>query len=462
MLRSCLVTVVVVLAACLPAALFGASAEEASDPASEAETELTTPPGAPPVSPLAVSASVATSAPRLTWDLAAVLALARRHGREARLAQEELAAAYQKMNFVNAGYHPTGQATTVDPENRALRLDQKLNEGTRATVNMTQSGTGDVHRTWTMDHQLFINNAFDVRLANLTFAVAREAFRQRMETYKLDVITRFFDLVRAQLRYRTLTEGVGRARDLVASAKARYDLGTTSKLDVLNTGVELAAAENDLLAQAQVVDSTRDLLLDGIGLPLDTPADVSDALKLERPGEPEPGWYRSELAEERGRVELARTNLNQAKYEARPDMRVTSVFDEDAGRGQRDVTTTLRYNFPIGTAPSDHTYRQLKHVYASAELAFQNREFQIAREQRDIRRTLNTKEQSVRIAQLALSSATEAFEASQISFARGLISNIDLRTAQANLTRARDSYLNLLIDYRVAVFTYKRLFGGEL
>lgn len=407
-------------------------------------------------------ASPLTSAPRLTWDLARVLAVAREHGREPRQAQEELAEAYQRLNFVKSGYHPAGTLTAQDPENRALQLNQKLGQGTRATVNMTQVGTGDVRRVWSVDHQLFVNNAYDVRLANLSFAVAREAFRQRIEDYKLDVIRRFFELVRAQLRYRTLTEAVGRARDLVASAKARFDLGTTSKLDVLNTEVELANAQNDLLSQRQAVDRTRDELLDLIGLALDTPVDVTDPLEVARPPEPDASWYRSELAQERGRLEIARTQLDQSKYEARPDVRVNTQLDEDNGRGNRDITTTLRYNFPIGTAPGDHVYRQLKHQYAQNELAFKNRQVLIAREQRDIRRTLNTKEESVRIAKLALANATEAYEASQISFARGLISNIDLRTTQNNLTRARDSYLSLLIDYRVATFTYQRLFGGEL
>lgn len=415
-----------------------------------------------PAAALAAALESVPATPRTTWDLARVLATAREHGREARLAQEELAEAYQRLNFVQSSYHPSGTLTAQDPENRNLQLNQKLGQGTRATVNMSQVGTGDVRRVWSMDHQLFVNNAYDVRLANLSFAIAREQFRQRIEDYKLNVIRSFFDLVRAQLRHRTLTEAVGRARDLVASAKARFDLGTTSKLDVLNTEVELANAQNDLLAQRQAVDRTRDELLDLIGLALDTPVDVTDPLAIARPGEPQADWYRSELAAERGRVELARTQLDQSKYEARPDVRVNTQFDEDNGRGNRDLTTTLRYNFPIGTAPSDHAYRQLKHQYAQAELAFKNRQFSIAREQRDIRRTLNTKEESVRIAQLALANATEAYEASQISFARGLISNIDLRTTQNNLTRARDSYLSLLIDYRVAVFTYQRLFGGEL
>lgn len=415
--------------------------------------------GSPPAS---LAPSPVTSAPRLALELPRVLALAREHGREARLAQEELAAAYQRMNFVRSSYHPTGVAQASDPEKRALSLSQKLSSGTRASVNLSQADTGDVSRVYSVDHQLFINNAYDVRLANVTFAVARELFRQRIEDYKLDVIRRFYDLVRAQLRFRTLTDAVGRAHDLVASAKARFELGTTSKLDVLNTEVELANAQNDLLAQRQTVDRTRDELLDLIGLSLETPLDAVDPLKLERPDEPEPGWYRSELAAERGRVEVARTQLNQARYESKPDVRLNAQLDEDAGLGQRELSTTVRYNFPIGTAPSDHVYRQLKHAYATSELNYQSRELQIAREQRDIRRTLNTKEQSVRIAQMALANATEAYDASQISFARGLISNIDLRTAQANLTRARDSYLSLLIDYRVATFTYRRLFGGEL
>ena len=402
------------------------------------------------------------AAPRVQVDLQRMLTIGRERGRDARIAQEELALAYQKLNFVKAGYHPTGQLTTDTSDNESLKVDQKLGEGTHATVVLNHAPNLKTTRTWSVDHALFLNNAYDVRLANLTFAVARESFRVQIEDYKLEAVRRFFELMRAQLRLRTLIEAVGRAGDLVASAKARYDLGTTSKLDVLNTEVELANAQNAVLAQRQAVDRSRDELLDQIGLPLETPLDVTDPLKLERPGEPDAGWYRSELAIERGRVELARTQMNEAKYLAHPDLHVNATAVEDPQGVGTDFTGTLRYNFPVGTAPSDHTYRQLKHAYEVAELNFRSREFQVAREQRDIRRTLTTKEESVKIASLALANATEAYEASQISFSRGLISNIDLRTAQANLTNARDSYLSLLIDYRFAVFQYRRLFGGEL
>ena len=127
-----------------------------------------------------------------------------------------------------------------------------------------------------------------------------------------------------------------------------------------------------------------------------------------------------------------------------------------------ELQATLRYNFPIGTAPVDHTYRGLQAALENARHDLTNRELRIAREQRDILRTLGTKEQSVRIAEQTVKNATESYEASQISFQRGLISNIDLRTAQANLTNARDSYISLLIDYRLACFQYQRLFGGDL
>jgi len=401
-------------------------------------------------------------APRVELDLTRALAIGRERGRDARAAQEDLAAAFQRMNFVRASYHPTGALTADTTDTESLTLDQKLSESTHATVTLNHVPNHEITRAYSIDHALFVNNAYDVRLANLNYAIARETFRVTIEDYKLEAVRRFFELLRAQLRLRTLIEAVGRAGDLVASAKARFDLGTTSKLDVLNTEVELANARNAVIAQRQAVDKARDDLLDQIGLPLDTAVDAADPLKLERPEEPAPGWYRSELAIDRGHLEVARTQMNEARYLAHPDMHVNATVNLDPQGVGTDLIGTVRYNFPIGTAPSDHTYRQLKHAYETAALAYQTRQVLVAKDQRDIRRTLSTKEESVKIAELALANATEAYEASQISFSRGLISNIDLRTAQANLTNARDAYLSLLIDYRFAVFQYRRLFGGEL
>jgi outer membrane protein TolC len=454
LLLACAVTVTVAGAA--PATTEDDEADEEL-PAAEATAATTA-----TTAMLSLEPSPLTSVPRLALTLEAVLGVARQRGREARLAQEELASAYQKLNFVRAGYHPTGVAQGDESDARSVKLEQKLGQGTRASMNVDRKTAGRETKTYTIDHALFVNNAFDVRMANLTFAVARENFRVRIEDYKLDVVRKFFELVRAQLRLRTLIDAVGRAGELVASARARFELGTTSKLDVLNTEVVLANARSDALQQRQVVDRTRDELLDAIGMPLEAPLDAVDPLTLERPGDPAEGWYRSELSAERGKVDLARTALREARYLAMPDVRVNGQMVDDGVAGNREVLATVRYNFPIGTAPSDHTFRQLKHAYETAELTFKNLEFRVAREQRDILRTLKTKEETVAIAKQALANATESFESSQIQFARGLISNIDLRNAQDNLTQARDRYLGQLIDYRVAVYQYRRLFGGDL
>jgi len=400
--------------------------------------------------------------PAVRMTLKQVLRIAFEKGREARIAREDLAREYQSYHFVRADYHPGGTAQVTSQDDDSLTLIKKLSEGAKVQLSQYHTQDGREYRTYSIDHSLFLNNSLEVRIASLSFSIAQENYRTRIEEYKLSVIREFFEMVRAQERLKTRLSGVGRAKDLVAFAKARYELGTANKIDVLNTQVDLANAENQVLDQRQVVAKTRDGILDLIGLPLDTLLEAVDPLGLTRPLEPAKGWYRSDLEAEREKTELARTQMNQALYRTYPDLKANATVYDDANAGQPDVVASIKYNFPIGTAPVDHEYRRLKHGYEISQYTYKNRQYQVAREQRDIERTLATKENAVKIAAQAVANAAESYEASQISFQRGIISSIDLRTSQTTLTNSRDNYISLLIDYQYATYQYQRLFGGDL
>ncbi|MBI4863292.1 MAG: TolC family protein [Candidatus Riflebacteria bacterium] len=467
-----LIVSLLTLILCCP--LLAAPGPAAEEETSEAEAPVPTASGAPPAptasaDPMPRTRSVAESEvstepeePAVRMTLKEVLAIAIRQGREAKQAKEELAREYQSYNFVGAGYHPQGTASIDSQDTNQLKVSKKLSEGAKLSVEHNHGSDGSESRTFTVDHALFLNNAFDERIASLQYAVARQNYRTRMEEYKLTVIRSFFDLVRAQEQLKTQQAGVQRSSDLVAVAKARYELGTANKIDVLNTEVDLATSTNRVLAQRQQVAKARDTLLDQIGLPLDTPLAAVDPLRMQKPAEPGPGWYRSELEAERGKTEVARTRMTEALYKTYPDVKINAAVTDDARSGEPDVTASVRYNFPLGTAPADHDYRRLRHDHQSAMLTQQERQFQVAKEKRDILRTLATKEESVKVASQAVANATESYEASQVSFQRGIISSIDLRTSQANLTNARDNYVSLLIDYQLAIYQYRRAYGGEL
>src|SRR5688572_24727555 len=96
--------------------------EEEDDAAESAEVTTAT---------TAVEATAVSTEERIPLKLDEVLALTMRYGREARQAEQELARAYQQLNFVKADYRFNGVASLVtndDRDDTSVILARKINQ----------------------------------------------------------------------------------------------------------------------------------------------------------------------------------------------------------------------------------------------------------------------------------------------------------------------------------------------
>jgi hypothetical protein len=151
---------------------------------------------------LAAGCALAQAPARMAMTLSEVLALAMRHGREPRLAEQELAARREEQNFVRADYHAAGTVQWDTDDERTATIGKKLSQGGRVRFDHERPlNARNERHVLAVDQALFVHNALDVRIANLRYAEAKEAFRVQIEDYKLDVVRSFLELVRAQERY---------------------------------------------------------------------------------------------------------------------------------------------------------------------------------------------------------------------------------------------------------------------
>ena len=104
----------------------------------------------------------------------------------------------------------------------------------------------------------------DIRSAGFSAALTRQLIAA--------ATSQTYDSLLASLRReRDLREARALAQDFVRRAQARYNAGTTPKLDVIRAQVELAQAENDLIANERDVANARAALNRLIGRPLGAP-----------------------------------------------------------------------------------------------------------------------------------------------------------------------------------------------
>jgi len=103
--------------------------------------------------------------------------------------------------------------------------------------------------------------------------------QQRQQVAALTV--QAYDALLVALRHRAdLTESKGLAEDFLRKTEARFEAGTAAKLDVLKARVEVAAAENGLIANLRDLTNARSGLNRLLGRAVGAPVAPADSLEL--------------------------------------------------------------------------------------------------------------------------------------------------------------------------------------
>jgi cobalt-zinc-cadmium efflux system outer membrane protein len=280
----------------------------------------------------------------------------------------------------------------------------------------------------------------DVRSAGFSAALTRQVVAsQTSQTYD--------SLLAALRRGRDLREAQALARDFVRRAQARYDAGTTPKLDLIRAQVELAQSENDLIANERDVANARAALNRLVGRPLGAPIAAADSLAVP-PALPDLDRLlaaalsaRPELGDLASQREGARAATGLAREYWLPDLTVGLSRDyADPGPGVLFTGVSL----PIPLLFWQHARGEIGEA--------RHRELELAAAQRDLEGQVG---QDLRAAYAAASAAQrqagyirdqllpltrQAYRIASISYGLGGSSALELLDARRNLLDVESKY----------------------
>ena len=324
-------------------------------------------------------------------------------------------------------------------------------------------GDGDSNSNtviWT--HPIFRKNDLQITDGRLDWEIAKLEQDRRLINFRQNIIQQFYEVLRLQERVLVNTNAVERWNKLLEFAKVRHELGTSTKIDVLNAQVNLGKAENDVLREEENLLTRRDNLSDLIGLNPDVHIKSSEALEFttadltisER-------WVREDVEIEKLRVAKARLKTRDSKRNAKPDLLFSSQYSNGDG-DDSDFVNSLSCNLNLGRRPDEFAYLGTQQKERISRINLGQVLASVVIEQKEVLRNILRLERSVHIGKKSVERAEESMEFSQFSFEKGLVSAIELREAQANVTTAQSGLVNLLIDYRLAIFQYIKAMGGDL
>ena len=266
-----------------------------------------------------------------------------------------------------------------------------------------------------------------------------------------------------------LEEAKRLAQEFLAKTEARYQAGTVAKLDVLKARVDVAQAENDLIANARAVATARAALNRLLARPLGAPLETTDVLVapprlpdldalegLALASRPEIAGLASDRAAARDVTTLAR------RYWL-PDLSLTLSRNFTAG-SPAAFSTAASFTIPLFFRQHEKGFiAEARH--RESELAADARDLD-AQVALDVRTTFANADTALRqVAYLRdqlLPEAADAYRVASVSYGLGGSSALDLLDAKRTMLDARTQYTDALGAADDALADLERAVGAPL
>jgi cobalt-zinc-cadmium efflux system outer membrane protein len=261
-----------------------------------------------------------------------------------------------------------------------------------------------------------------------------------------------YDALRVALRHRDdLRQSKQFSADFLAKTQARYLGGTAPKVDVVKAKVDLAQAENDLIANERTIDAARAALNRVLGRiggapveatdPLAVPGALPDVDSLERLAEASRPELLSLAAQRQG----AKSATRLAREFWAPDFNLTLGRNAPQG-GPTTYTTTLLIGFPIffwqheKGEVANARHRELELAASSSDEGTQ-----VSLDVRNAYATAATAlRQVVFIRDELLPEAQEVYRVASLSYGLGATSALEFLDAKRTLVDAQRQYVDAL------------------
>jgi cobalt-zinc-cadmium efflux system outer membrane protein len=284
----------------------------------------------------------------------------------------------------------------------------------------------------------------DVRSAGFSATLTRQLITaQTSETYD--------SLLASLRRERDLREARALAQDFVRRAQARFNAGTTPKLDLIRAQVELARTENDLIANERDVANARAALNRLVGRPLGAPIAAADSLAVP-PAPPDLERLaaaalaaRPELANLKSQLEGAHAATGLAREYWLPDFTIGVTRDyADPGPGVLFTGVSV----PIPLLFWQHSRGEIgeaRHHELELAASYRDLEGQVGQDLRSsYAAAAAALRQAVYLRDQLLPLARQAYRIASVSYGLGGSSALDLLDARRNLLDAESQYTDAL------------------
>lgn len=293
-----------------------------------------------------------------------------------------------------------------------------------------------------------------------------ELTRIRQQT-RLDVANAYYDLQEADEQVKINQAAVENARIGLRDAQLLEEGGTGSKLDTIRASVQLKNAEQDLTQAQTDRDLATDKLTRILGLP--ETIDVAAAEPVQTAGQWNRSLEESIILAFQNRAELKQQSIQRnissqqrqiALAEVRPTVSLFANYQALSELSNKDADgyaagARVAWNFFDGGTASAAAKQEDANVRI-AETLFADTRSQIRWEIEQAYKNLMANAKNIETATAALEQAQEALELISFGYRRGATTQLEVNTAQNELTNAAGNRVKAILNYNRSLTSLQR------
>lgn len=393
----------------------------------------------------------------------------------------EISRWYPTISFNTSGFptYTASESSTGQVDGRGRPTDPQINRSSFFQMDAA------VEATWAL---IDPSRTPAIAAARDAYEKAKNDYLIGLRELRLQVAEAYFELQKADEQVRIGEESVRASLVSLRDARARFQAGVATRLEVLEAETQLARDQqlltNSLLGRS-VTGLGQATARRTLAALLDLPQDVTPTAK--DPSRPIGVWlpslqesivaafaFREELDQLLLDISIANSNANRSLAAAQPLLRIFNNFGFGRSYGFRnqpepvaetsswsvDNTIGLSFNWTLfdgGRARAE--YR------AQKQRADENR-FNFARERDQIRRqveenwfTLEQNNRNITTTSREVLSARESLRLARLRFQAGVTTQREVVDTQRDLTQAEVRWSNAIADYNVSLARLRRFTG---
>ena len=390
-------------------------------------------------------------------------------------AAERMESARAEVREAVAGFFPSLNAQglhTLDEKLFELEFPDPLTgQSQRFSVDFTR----DYQFSLSLSLPLFTGGRLTsaYKQAKYNLSSTEEAVRQSEHLTVFNAKAAFYGFLLAREFVKVAEEAVEVAEKHFKNVRALYEVGMASKFDLLRSEVEMANLKPQLIRARNNLKITELNLKTLLGLELAQPIEIKGELSYQ-PYEPnlrecltQALSNRPELKQLGYQKKMAGQMLKIARASRLPSIALSGTYNYWADRlnfkeenWQNYYSVNLALSLPIFNGFSASAQiAQSKAMIRELELTNKGLLDRVKFEVRQATLKIQEAKESLLSQEKNVEQAQESLRIAELNFSEGMVTTLDVSSAQAALTQAKTNYTQALYDYVVSLAQLDKAMG---